>query len=81
MITALDKNTALVLIDFQNSVVAMPAVHPMDEILDNANKLIAVFRKKKLPVVVVNVQPVNAAWLQSRKDVKMPAFPALTPAR
>jgi len=75
MITALDKNTALVLIDFQNSVVAMPAVHPMDEILDNANKLTAVFRKKKLPVVVVNVQPANAAWLLSRKDVKMPAFP------
>lgn len=75
MITALDKNTALVLIDFQNSVVATLAAHPIDEILGNANKLIELFRKKKLPVVVVNVQPANAAWLQSRKDVKMPAFP------
>jgi len=75
MITALDKNTALVLVDFQNSVVAAPVAHPIDEILDNANKLIAAFRKKKLPIVAVNVQPASAAWLQSRKDVKMPAFP------
>lgn len=75
MITALDKNTALVLIDFQNMVVETPVAHSIDEVLNNTNKLIAAFRNKNLPVVVVNVKPKDAAWLQSRKDVKMPAFP------
>ncbi|HEX5155135.1 MAG TPA: isochorismatase family protein [Parafilimonas sp.] len=75
MITALDKNTALVLIDLQNMVVETPVAHSTDEVLNNANKLIAAFRKKNLPVVIVNVKPKDAAWLKSRKDVKMPAFP------
>jgi len=75
MITALDKNTALVLIDFQNMVVETPVAHSVDDVLNNANKLIAAFRNKNLPVVIVNVKPKDAAWLKSRKDVKMPAFP------
>jgi nicotinamidase-related amidase len=75
MITALDKNTALVLIDFQNMVVKTPVAYSVDDVLNNANKLIAAFRNKNLPVVIVNVKPKDAAWLKSRKDVKMPAFP------
>ena len=75
MITAVDKNTALVLIDLQNSIVSAPVIHSIDTILNNANKLIAAFRKQNLPVVIVNVQPKNAAWMKSRKDMKMPAFP------
>ena len=75
MITAIDKNTALVLIDFQNSVVSVPTAHSMDEVIDNVNKLIAAFRKKNLPVVAVNVNPKKANWLTSRKEVKMPQFP------
>ena len=75
MITALDKNAALVLIDFQNMVVETPVAHSVDDVLNNANKLIAAFRNKNLPVVIVNVKPKDAAWLKSRKDVKMPAFP------
>jgi len=75
MITALDKNTALVLIDFQNMVVETPVAHSIDEILNNTNKLIAAFRNKNLPIVFVNVKPKDALWIKSRKDVKMPAFP------
>ena len=75
MITAIDKNTALVLIDLQNSVIGIPAVHSIDSILDNANKLIAAFRQKQLPIVIVNVKPGNAAWMQTRKDVKMQPYP------
>jgi nicotinamidase-related amidase len=72
MITAIDKNTALILIDLQNSVIGLPVVHPIDEILDNANKLIAAFREKNLPIIIVNVKPKDAAWIKSRKEVKMP---------
>jgi len=56
-------------------VVETPVAHSVDDVLNNANKLIAAFRNKNLPVVIVNVKPKDAAWLKSRKDVKMPAFP------
>ena len=52
-------------LDFQNMVVEAPVAHSIDEVLNNANKLIAAFRKKKLPIVVVNVKPANAAWMHS----------------
>ena len=74
MITAIDKNTALVLIDLQNSVMAAPVVHPMDDILNNTNKLISVFRKKDLPIVFVNVKP-GGNWLNARKEAKMTPYP------
>lgn len=76
MITALDKNTALVLIDLQNMIVATPGTaHPIDDVIENSNKLIDAFRNKNLPIVFVNVNPKNAAWLKSRKDANMPAMP------
>lgn len=74
MITALDKNTALILIDLQNSIVAAPMAHPVETILNNANELIAAFRNKGLPVVVVNVNPAGAAWTKARKEAKQAAF-------
>jgi nicotinamidase-related amidase len=70
MITAIDKNTALVLIDLQNSIVASPVAHPVVDILKNVNELIAAFRKNELPIVLVNVNPAGAAWMKSRKEAK-----------
>jgi nicotinamidase-related amidase len=75
MITALDKNTALVLIDLQNSVVAMPLAHSIKEVLNNVNVLIDAFRKKDLPIVAVNVNPSGAAWMKSRKEAKPMSIP------
>ncbi len=75
MITALDKNTALVLIDLQNSIVASPVAHPVQDILDKVNEMLAAFRKKGLPVVVVNVNPAGAAWTKARKEAKQPPLP------
>jgi nicotinamidase-related amidase len=76
MITALDKNTALVLIDLQNMVVAnAAAAHPVEDILEKANKLIDTFRNKNLPIVFVNVKPKDAVWMKSRKEISMPAMP------
>lgn len=68
MITELDKNTALVLIDLQNMIVGLPLAHPVKGILDNSAKLVAAFREAGLPIVIVNVNPENAAWTKSRKD-------------
>jgi nicotinamidase-related amidase len=72
MVTALDKNTALVLVDLQNGVVQLPVVTPVKEILANAAKLIAAFRKAGLPVVIVNVNPSVVAVSELRKDAKPP---------
>lgn len=74
MITELDKNTALVLIDLQNAIVAAPLTHPIDDILKNVNELIAAFRKKNLPIVIVNVNPSGAAWTKTRKEAKPTSF-------
>jgi len=75
MITTIDKNTALVLIDLQNSVVAVPTKpHSVEDVLKNVNDLIAAFRKKQLPVVLVNVKP-SGAWMNARKEAKMPPLP------
>ncbi len=68
MITALDKNTALVLIDLQKGVVGLTLAHPVADILANSAKLVAAFRKAGLPIVIVNVNPAGAAWLKARKE-------------
>ena len=75
MITAIDKSTALILIDLQNSIIASPLSHPVEDILNNANKLLEAFRKKSLPVFIVNVNPTGAKWTQTRKDAKPMTLP------
>ncbi len=54
-ITKLDDKVALVVVDLQKGIVAMPTVHPAMEIVGRAAKLADAFRAKKLPVVLVNV--------------------------
>jgi nicotinamidase-related amidase len=68
MVTALDKNTALVLIDLQKGIVGFPLVNPVNGILENAAKLVAAFRKANLPIVIVNVNPAGAKWTGARKE-------------
>ena len=69
MITAIDKQTALVLIDLQKGIVKAELAHPVQQVIENAAQLVAAFRKAGLPVVLVNVNPAGA-WLQARKDVQ-----------
>jgi nicotinamidase-related amidase len=68
MITAIDKNTALVLIDLQKAILKRKTVHPIKDVIENSVRLADAFRKAGLPVVVVSVNPFGAAWLKSRKD-------------
>ena len=54
-LTTIDAKAALVVIDLQKGVVAVPAVHPVGEIVQRAASLATAFRRHGLPVVLVNV--------------------------
>ena len=71
MITAIDKNTALVLIDLQKGILRRETAHPIKDVLNSAARLAEAFRKEGLPVVLVNVVSFGAAWQKTRKEVSM----------
>ena len=54
-LTQIDTIAALVVIDMQKGIVAMPTAHPISEIIGRITKLARAFRKNNLPVVLVNV--------------------------
>jgi len=55
-ITTIDPNTALVVIDLQNGITAMPgAPVPTPDVIKNSVELAEAFRARGLPVVLVNV--------------------------
>ncbi len=54
-ITQLDPKTALIVIDLQKGIIALPTVHPAQPVIDNSATLANAFREKGLPVVIVNV--------------------------
>jgi len=51
----LDPLSALILIDLQQGIVAMPTVHPVAAVVARGAALATAFRLHKLPVVLVNV--------------------------
>jgi nicotinamidase-related amidase len=54
-VTTLDPKTALVVIDLQRGVLAIPTAHPVEQVVKNASLLADAFRRQGLPVVLVNV--------------------------
>jgi nicotinamidase-related amidase len=54
-LTTLDPTAALVVIDLQKGIVALPLAHPAGEIVERATRLARAFRTRRLPVVLVNV--------------------------
>ncbi|PYI68669.1 hydrolase [Arthrobacter livingstonensis] len=54
-VTTLDPQTALIVVDLQNAIVALPVAHPVDAVVKNAADLAAAFRSRGLPVVLVRV--------------------------
>ncbi|SDE69742.1 Nicotinamidase-related amidase [Mucilaginibacter pineti] len=68
MITTIDKNTALVLIDLQMMIVQLNVAHPIAGVIAKSAKLVTAFRKAGLPVVLVNVNPIGSAASKTRKD-------------
>ncbi len=54
-LTKLDTTSALIVIDLQKGLAAMPAAHPFAEVVGRAADLARAFRERGLPVVLVNV--------------------------
>lgn len=50
-----DPNAALIVIDLQKGIVALPTVHPIGGVIGNVAQLARAFRKRGLPVILVNV--------------------------
>jgi nicotinamidase-related amidase len=67
-ITTVDPTSALVVIDMQKGILAMPTVHPTAAILANVVRLVDAFRENQRPVVLVRVgwSPSGADALKSR---------------
>ncbi|WP_017346079.1 isochorismatase family protein [Pantoea sp. A4] len=54
-VTTLDAKTALIVIDLQHGIIRLPVVHDPKPVIALSTSLIAAFRSKNLPVVLVNV--------------------------
>ncbi|TWB37652.1 isochorismatase family protein [Nitrospirillum pindoramense] len=54
-VTTLDARTALIIVDLQKGLLAMPGLPPLGGVVGNAADLAAAFRRKGLPVVLVTV--------------------------
>ncbi|HEY1657391.1 MAG TPA: isochorismatase family protein [Candidatus Sulfotelmatobacter sp.] len=57
-LTKLDAVPALIVIDLQKGIIALPTVHPIGEIISRVAQLARAFRERNLPVVLVNVRGV-----------------------
>ena len=55
MLTKLDVRPALIVIDMQKGILALPVAHPVQPIVDNVAALTRAFRARKFPVILVNV--------------------------
>jgi len=54
-LSGLDERAALIVIDLQKGIVALPLAHPGAEIVVRSAELARAFRRRGLPVVLVNV--------------------------
>lgn len=71
----LDSRTALVLIDLQKGITALPTETPGDVVVERAARLAQAFRERDLPVVRVRVafSPDGGDVLRARVDAPPPA--------
>ncbi len=77
-VTALDPKTALVVIDLQKGITALPTAHAIAPVIANAARLAHAFRAAKLPVVLVNVTTVGDGLdlLRTRTDAPAMRLPS-----
>jgi nicotinamidase-related amidase len=54
-VTTLDANTALLVVDLQKGILALPLADPIDGVVARAADLVRAFRAHRLPVVLINV--------------------------
>jgi nicotinamidase-related amidase len=75
-VTAIGPHSALVVIDMQKGIVALPTVHPAQTVTENVLRLVAAFRAKGRPVVLVHV-----GWSADFGDVLKPRTQAPASSR
>lgn len=54
-LTALDPNTALIIVDLQKGIIGLPGLHAIGDVIGHARALADAFRARGLPVVLVTV--------------------------
>ena len=54
-VTTLDSNTALIVVDLQKGIVQGNFIHPIGDVIEKTLALLDAFRRRLLPVVLVNV--------------------------
>jgi nicotinamidase-related amidase len=54
-VTTLDPKTALIVVDLQKGIINSPFIHPVAGVIERTCALLDAFRKRGLPVVLVNV--------------------------
>jgi len=54
-LTVLDPKSALIVVDLQRGIIGSPFVHPIGEVVERSRALADAFRRRGLPVVLVNV--------------------------
>jgi nicotinamidase-related amidase len=69
-LTQLDPTAALIVIDLQKGITGMPTAQPATEVIGRASQLAKAFRKRGLPVVLVNV----TGRAPGRSDAGFPKF-------
>jgi nicotinamidase-related amidase len=72
-LTQLDDHPALVVIDLQKGIVGQSMVPPAAEIVARAVRLLAAFRAKDLPVVLVNVAGRSPSRVENKTAFAPPA--------
>jgi len=73
-ISTLDAKSALLVVDLQKGIVAMPVAHPIAEVVNNAARLADAFRKRGLPVVLINAD--GGAPGRTEQARRVTEFPA-----
>jgi nicotinamidase-related amidase len=54
-VSMLDVKTALLVVDLQKGIIGLPTAHPIADVVKNAARLAKAFRRRNLPVVLINV--------------------------
>ncbi|MBR0794395.1 isochorismatase family protein [Bradyrhizobium jicamae] len=72
-LTTLDPITALIIVDLQKGIVGLPVVHPIGDVVNRSCALAASFRRRRLPVVLVNVA--GGAPGRTEQPPRVRAFP------
>lgn len=55
MLTTLDPDTALIVVDLQKGIVSSPFIQPIGPVVERTRELLDAFRAQGLPVILVNV--------------------------